>query len=44
VGFLKLNGYNLTASQPEAYRTMIALAAGAMSEDEFAGWIDISAR
>jgi death-on-curing protein len=46
VGFLKLNGYNLTASQPEAYRTMIALAAGAMSEDEFAGWIEpnISAR
>src|SRR3712207_1826975 len=33
VGFLKLNGYNLTASQPDAYRTMIALASGNMTED-----------
>ena len=39
VGFLKLNGFNLVASQPEAYRTMIDLAAGAMSEEEFAAWI-----
>lgn len=39
VGFLKLNGYDLTASQPEAYKSMIALAAGIMSEDEFAVWI-----
>ena len=37
--FLKLNGFNLVASQPEAYRTMIDLAAGAMSEEEFAAWI-----
>lgn len=39
VGFLKLNGFDLIASQPEAYRSMIALAAGAMSEEEFAAWI-----
>jgi len=39
VGFLKLNGFNLVASQPEAYRTMIDLAAGVMSEEEFAAWI-----
>ncbi|ANY80107.1 death-on-curing protein [Microvirga ossetica] len=39
VGFLKLNGLNLVASQLEAYRTMIDLAAGAMSEEEFAAWI-----
>jgi death-on-curing protein len=39
VGFLKLNGFNLVASQPDAYRTMIELAAGTMSEEEFAEWI-----
>ena len=39
VAFLKLNGFNLTASQPEAYRTMIDLAAGTMSEEKFAEWI-----
>jgi death-on-curing protein len=39
VGFLKLNGFNLVASQPDAYRTMIDLAAGAMSEEDFAEWI-----
>ncbi|WP_201830062.1 type II toxin-antitoxin system death-on-curing family toxin [Microvirga zambiensis] len=39
VGFLKLNGFNLVASQPEAYRTMIELAAGTISEEEFAMWI-----
>lgn len=38
VSFLKLNGYDLTASQPEAYKSMIALAAGAMSEEDFATW------
>jgi prophage maintenance system killer protein len=37
-----LNGYNLTASQPEAYRAMMAIAAGAMTEDEFAGWIELN--
>jgi death-on-curing protein len=40
VGLLKLNGFNLTATQPEAYKTMIALAAGGMTEDAFAAWID----
>ncbi|MGO4386878.1 type II toxin-antitoxin system death-on-curing family toxin [Microvirga sp. 2YAF29] len=40
VGFLKLNGFNLMASQPDAYQTMIALAAGAMTEEEFAIWIE----
>lgn len=40
VGFLKLNGFNLTASQPDAYQTMIALAAGAVTEEEFAQWIE----
>jgi len=40
VGFLKLSGYDLTASQPEAYKSMIALAAGVMGEEEFAAWIE----
>ncbi len=40
VGFLKLNGFNLKASQPDAYQTMMALAAGAMTEEEFAIWIE----
>ncbi|MGO4524374.1 type II toxin-antitoxin system death-on-curing family toxin [Microvirga sp. 2MCAF35] len=42
VGFLKLNGFNLVASQPDAYRTMIDLAAGAMSEEDFAEWIHMN--
>jgi death on curing protein len=40
VGFLKINGYDLTASQPEAYKSMIALAAGGISEEEFAAWME----
>jgi death-on-curing protein len=39
VGFLKLNGFNLVASQPEAYRAMIDLAASTLSEEEFAEWV-----
>lgn len=41
VGFLKLNGFNLTATQPEAYKAMITLAAGDLTEDAFAAWIEI---
>ncbi len=37
--FLYLNGYRLTASQVDATRTMLALAASELSEDEFAEWI-----
>jgi death on curing protein len=40
VSFLKVNGYNLRAPQPEAYRAMIALAAGQLTEEEFGGWIE----
>jgi death-on-curing protein len=39
VGFLKLNGLSLVAPQPEAYRQMMALAAGAISEKTFAEWL-----
>ncbi len=42
VGFLKLNGFNLVASQPDAYRTMIDLAAGTIGEEEFAEWIQVN--
>ncbi|MDF2813340.1 MAG: death-on-curing protein [Microvirga sp.] len=40
VGFLKLNGFNLTASQPDAYQTMMGLAAGHVGEEQFAVWIE----
>lgn len=37
--FLALNGYRLTASQVDATRTMLALAAGEIDEATFAHWI-----
>lgn len=40
--FLFLNGYRLTASQIDATRTMLALAASELSklsEEQFAAWI-----
>ena len=37
--FLALNGWRLTASQGEATLTILALAAGDLSEDEFAQWL-----
>lgn len=37
--FLALNGWRLEASQLEATRTMLALAAGDLSEDAFADWL-----
>ena len=40
VGFLKMNRFNLVAPQPDAYRTMIALATGDMTEQDFAAWIE----
>ena len=40
VAILKLNGFDLQAPQPEAYRAMVALAAGEMPEDAFAEWLD----
>ena len=36
---LRLNGYRLTASQPEATQTILSLAAGDLSEDALATWI-----
>ncbi len=36
---LRLNGYRLTASQPEATQTILLLAAGELSEQDLAEWI-----
>lgn len=37
--FLSRNGWDLVASEVEATRTMLSLAAGETSEEQFAGWI-----
>ena len=37
--FLALNGWNLTASDAECVLTMLALAAGDLSEEAFADWL-----
>lgn len=37
--FLHLNGYRLTASQPEATLTMLRLADGRLDEAGFAAWL-----
>jgi len=37
--FLRLNGFALAAAEPEATATMLAFAAGEVSEDEFALWL-----
>ncbi len=37
--FLALNGYRLTATQRDATLTMLALAAGEITEDAFAQWV-----
>lgn len=42
--FLALNGYRLDASQVDATRIVLALAAGDLEEREFAAWIRAHAR
>ena len=37
--FLYLNGYRLNASQADATITVLGLAAGDLSEDDFAAWL-----
>lgn len=37
--FLTLNGFELTADDAACVLTMLAVAAGEMSEDDFAAWI-----
>jgi death-on-curing protein len=36
---LRLNGYRLTASQPDATQTILMLAAGELSEEALATWV-----
>jgi death-on-curing protein len=38
--FLVLNAYELAASVEEAERTMLALAAGELSREQFTAWVD----
>lgn len=42
--FLQLNGRELTASEPDAVVTIVALAAGQLSEESFAAWIVTNSR
>jgi len=37
--FLRLNGYQLTADDADCVLTMLAVAAGDITEDEFADWL-----
>ena len=39
--FLALNGFSLEVSQLEATQTMLALAAGKISEHEFSQWLNL---
>ncbi len=41
---LRLNGYRLTATQVQATLTMLALAAGELSEEALADWIRTNSR
>jgi death-on-curing protein len=37
--FLELNGFDFTASEEEATRAVLDLAAGALDEDEYGAWL-----
>ena len=43
-GFLERNGYEFHASEAEAVVRTLALAAGEMSESEFAAWLKANSR
>ncbi len=40
--FLELNGYRLTASEPDAALAVLALSGGDMNAEEFCKWLRIS--
>ena len=44
VVFLELNGYRFQATEAEAAVRTLALAAGEMSEPEFAAWLKVNSR
>lgn len=37
---LAINGFTLNAEQPDAIRTMLAVASGELGEDALANWIE----
>ena len=41
-GFLELNGYRLTASEPDAVLAVLALSRGEMNAEDFCKWLRIS--
>ena len=40
--FLELNGYRLTASEPDAVLAVLALSRGEMKSEEFGNWLRLS--
>ena len=40
--FLELNGYRLTASEPDAVLAVLALSRGEMKSEEFCNWLRLS--
>lgn len=44
VAFLEHNGIELTATNAEALTTMLTLAAGELTEDELADWVEAHSR
>ena len=42
--FLAINGFTLNAAQPDAIRTMLAVANGDLDEDALASWIQGNSR
>ncbi len=40
--FLELNGYSLTASEPDAVHAVMALSKGEMNAEDFSNWLRIS--
>ena len=42
--FQQLNAHELTASEPDAASTILALAAGELAEDELAAWIEANTK
>jgi prophage maintenance system killer protein len=43
VAFCDVNGYELFVAKEEAVRTVVAVAAGELSEDELSEWISRNA-
>jgi len=41
--FIERNGFRVTASQHDAFHAFYDLAAGKLSEDELAQWLDVNA-